>query len=497
MRWNGLLFALGSIACTAAVSVPARQGHRTALIDNKLFVVAGKSGTGFGPSDYHNSSLTLDLSEPFAVADPPWKTDDIVTEGMPRVGGHSATAIRTSPNNQDAILVFGGSRPKGQQASSNSTYLYSLADRKWTALHDVNTPPGRYEHTAVGLPNRNEVYFYGGVSDSVTGALNTTQRDDFLRFTASNQGWSQFIRTNKSTNWPRDRMHHASVMVNDTHMAVIGGLSGAEVVNVSQIYVVNVKTQTWSTVVVEGTAPVNLRAASAVMFQDQIILFGGTTRDWDTYFDQVLIIDTTVQPWQWSSRVVAGAPSPRYAHTSTLVGKYMVIAFGYTAQGADDQLYVLDVQSFEMVDQFDLREAQNIIPSARDGGDAKLPVGAIVGIALGGAAGLAALAVGLWFLARWWQRRRRNREPRLSLDGELIPPLVSESEKGSNGSASQTLRRWFPFLGPGSQKSTDASYLNPHPHQRLSSTPSGPALSSTSSANIPIVIVGPGRNTLD
>ncbi|CAB4408071.1 unnamed protein product [Rhizophagus irregularis] len=65
--------------------------------------------------------------------------------------------------------------------------------------------------------------------------------------------------------------------------------------------------------------------------------------------DQISVLDTNVDPFNWSIPKIDPAPSstPFGGHTATLVGNYMIIAFGYTAYNINDsysdQIHILDV----------------------------------------------------------------------------------------------------------------------------------------------------------
>ena len=62
----------------------------------------------------------------------------------------------------------------------------------------------------------------------------------------------------------------------------------------------------------------------------RIIVFGGILENFIPTPNPLLVLDTTVQPFKWSVPNVYNMPrnAPSWWHTATLVGNYMIVAFG-------------------------------------------------------------------------------------------------------------------------------------------------------------------------
>ncbi|KAJ1914933.1 Leucine-zipper-like transcriptional regulator 1 [Tieghemiomyces parasiticus] len=419
MRFStGAGFALAvcaqAILFAGAVQVPPRHSHRAVVLDNKFYVVAGKGTTGFNQTDFMNTSLVLDLSKPFSANDPPWDLTSMVADNMPRVGGHSLLA--TKARGKPELIVYGGTTFP-EERGTDPVRVYDIETRSWSEGNFANTPARRYEHSTVPFEGSNSAIIYGGILDYTTGSEKSQTSAKLYVLDAAKSQWISF---NSDLNQPDALMHHSAVMLDDTRMAIIGGHNDESMAGTGSIHIFDTVKQSWSVVKVSGTGPKDIRSAPAVVFNDQIIFFGGTNGSWDDVFDQLLILDMSVQPWAWRSRVISNPPSPRYAHTATLVGKYVIIAFGYKEIApqeftSDDQIFVMDVDKFQMVDTFDLREAMNFEPSSRS---AKLSVGAIVGIVVGAFfLILAVVVLALYYTGRgtaivaWFRRTfRRNHD---------------------------------------------------------------------------------------
>ncbi|KAJ1972524.1 Leucine-zipper-like transcriptional regulator 1 [Dimargaris verticillata] len=342
-------------------------------------------------------------------------------------------------NGKPEIHVFGGSTYEDERGS-DPLRIYEVTNQQWTkgqALSSGDAPSRRYEHTAVAYYNDTRILLDGGAEDETTGAEANVQNAHLFEYDVTDHAW---ISYNQEINSPGPLMHHSALMINSTHMAVIGGFSEHDLVDISKIYIFDTVTHRWSQVTVAGEAPQSLREASAVVFKRQIIMFGGSSKDWSVWMDYVLIINMKTSPWTWESQIVQNAPKPRYAHTATLVGKYMLISFGFTQDGADDQLYVMDVEKFSMVKTFDLQRALEVGPD-QDTEDKGLGGGTIAGIVVGCLAGLAVILTALWFFLVY--RRRKDRQSnklyqgRKSLDGQSdgSPPSATlASVSGHTGS---------------------------------------------------------------
>ncbi|KAJ1979740.1 hypothetical protein H4R33_005644 [Dimargaris cristalligena] len=401
----GSLVSLGQ-----AVSVPPRQGHRSAILDDKLYIISGKQGTGYNQSDFHNTSLALDLSKRFDVSDPPWDLSAVTSDGMPRVGAPTVTA--TKARGSPELFVFGGSSYNAVERQKPVLQVFNIKENSWSALELASAPPRRFEHTAVTINNGNQALVYGGILNAVTGTDGQGVGDELYQLNIAESRWQTYSR---GLNYPSNLMHHTAVMLNSSHMAVFGGLQTTDLSDISTIHLFDMVKRTWSIQNVGGTAPENIRSATAVVFKKQVIIFGGTTRNWDKLYDRLLIIDMRTPEWTWSSKLIADAPAPRYAHTAELVGKYMIITFGYTEFSpvnftADNRIYVMDVDNFTMVDTFDPVEARNFTPLSDEEEEQTtgLEGGAIAGIVIGCVAFLALIAGLVVFLI--FRRKRRDND---------------------------------------------------------------------------------------
>ncbi|RIA83294.1 hypothetical protein C1645_786732 [Glomus cerebriforme] len=99
----------------------------------------------------------------------------------------------------------------------------------------------------------------------------------------------------------------------------------------NEIYIFNTQSSSWDIINASGDVPNSRIGHSAVLnSNNDIIIYGGTSsEDWMTpATPDLIILKVDSNPYQWMIPQVNNKPSPRSFHSATIVGKYMIIAFG-------------------------------------------------------------------------------------------------------------------------------------------------------------------------
>ena len=101
----------------------------------------------------------------------------------------------------------------------------------------------------------------------------------------------------------------------------------------------------WSIVTVSGNIPSGRRGHTACIFQNNMIIFGGLY-GLSKYLNELYLFDIVTSSWSLQT-CLGDIPSPRAWHTSTIIGKFMVV-FGGTAGRTSfyDDVYVLNLENF-------------------------------------------------------------------------------------------------------------------------------------------------------
>ena len=91
----------------------------------------------------------------------------------------------------------------------------------------------------------------------------------------------------------------------------------------------------------------------------RIIVYGGFTGN-GAAIDDLVILDTTQTVFSWSKASVStNSPPSRFYHTATLVGDYMIVAFGrnniFLPAPSSNEIFILDTSNrtdYQWVDDF-------------------------------------------------------------------------------------------------------------------------------------------------
>ncbi|RGB22441.1 hypothetical protein C1646_776086 [Rhizophagus diaphanus] len=141
-----------------------------------------------------------------------------------------------------------------------------------------------------------------------------------------------------------------AILLPDGRIAYIG-----EIINENlwfrNIYIYNPNDGTWRNMSTSGIEPSPRHSHTAVLTQDGlIIIYRGININAKPSPDQILVLDTKVDLFTWSTPNIDPAPSstPYGGHTTTLVGNYMIVAFGFYRNASHDfissnQIHMIDV----------------------------------------------------------------------------------------------------------------------------------------------------------
>ncbi|POG61961.1 hypothetical protein GLOIN_2v1785948 [Rhizophagus irregularis DAOM 181602=DAOM 197198] len=97
-----------------------------------------------------------------------------------------------------------------------------------------------------------------------------------------------------------------------------------------------------------------------------IIIYGGMNNiNLGPSPDQILVLDTKVDPFTWSTPNIDPAPSstPYGGHTATLVGNYMIIAFGFYRNATRDFIYSNQIHMIDVSEKNNYKWVKNFIPT--------------------------------------------------------------------------------------------------------------------------------------
>ncbi|CAJ0750105.1 3697_t:CDS:2, partial [Entrophospora sp. SA101] len=236
--------------------------------------IPGENYDSLNPDYDTDEILYLDISVEFNPASPKWKS---ITGIAPPLAFHS---MSIGGESNELLIIFGGTSK--YTIPPNTLYIFNTtSSTKATNSPTTVNVKGSIEHTSITRYNDSMVFIFGGTS--------------------------QIITNDNATDIVIDAF-------NDMH-------------------VLDSKSITFNTISpsngnATGAIPIDRRVHRAVGTNDnKIIIYGGCNKDYSINYSDLIVLDTTTL--QWTAPATQGTPPPpMYAHTMTMVGTNVIIAFG-------------------------------------------------------------------------------------------------------------------------------------------------------------------------
>lgn len=294
-RYNPVLNSWSSMTTNGAPS--GRYYHSAVWTGTEMIIWGGWNGvTNLNDGARYNPALDLWTALPGTAAD--------------RRRMH--TAVWTGAE----MIIWGGLNHLG---SLNSGTRYDLAANSWTAISTAlaNTPPARYQHTAIWTGN--EMIIWGGFNG--TSYLNTGGR-----YSPSLNAW---VATPTTGDVPQARALHTAVWTGN-EMILWGGFNGTTFLGSGgRLDPIGSR---WWTVLGGATAR---SEHSAVWTGSEMVVWGGRGGGGST-FNSGSRYDPL--PDHWTVTSMANGPAARWGQTVVWTGSEMLL-FGGTAGPVFGDIY--------------------------------------------------------------------------------------------------------------------------------------------------------------
>jgi len=234
---------------------------------------------------------------------------------------HSAvTAVNTN-----VMVAYGGSDVSNLELSDVAEY--NLLTQKWNTITVTGTPPnGRWAHSAVICGSNTSMYVYGGV------AFGSTLYSDLWLYNTTARSWTEITPTTTG----------AALLAVQSHTAVCGTFGGAPVmivfggvdnildVRYNQTHRFHPSTGVWETnLAVTGVVPPARYSHSAVVINNQMIVFGGSStdsEDFQIFFNDTWIFDIATS--SWSQVFPTGSIPTMFLHRSIATYRNTMLVYG-------------------------------------------------------------------------------------------------------------------------------------------------------------------------
>ncbi|PKY24998.1 hypothetical protein RhiirB3_527600 [Rhizophagus irregularis] len=291
-------------------------GHSAVFANSRIYITGGIFPIikdKFEPSTPSREFYYLNVEKPFRVGAGdklPWVDLSYVSQNLPE---HAWSAFSNC-------------------GLDNSLYLY-IGEPDGATVCDVRT---------------GKMYRFGGINP-VLQPDNNNNMDIFNTLTLA---W-EHVNT-------EGRYDHTGTMLPNGYIVYIGGkLPNGGYADMTELLLYNTNNDTWISQRATVYSPTPRAYHSAVLTQDgRIIVYGGyTSGDFRTVSDDLVILDT--YDYTWSNAKAIDPPPSRFFHTATLVGYYMIVAFGRTNNElplpTSNEVFILntyDKSNYKWVNEF-------------------------------------------------------------------------------------------------------------------------------------------------
>lgn len=246
---------------------------------------------------------------------------------------------------EQCIYIFGGYDGNNR---INDFWQFDTNTEVWSLVEGGGTPPTpRHSHS--GVEHDGSMYIFAGYDGNY--------RSDFHQFDYSSRKWS-LVPVKGSA--PKARYRTSAVSYKNK-MLVVGGHDGAKHLN--DFYQFNFDTCVWSLIEYAGTTPPPSPrdSHSAVIFGDNMYLFGGSTgvARHDLYefrFDTKQWRE--IRPATSKNGQQFQVPCPRFCHTGVVYKSSLYIFGGY-----DGQNRLNDFRQFKLADEVNVEIPNSLLIS--------------------------------------------------------------------------------------------------------------------------------------
>ncbi|KAG0706752.1 hypothetical protein DFH29DRAFT_899844 [Suillus ampliporus] len=311
-------------------------GQAAALLDNDLYVHAGLTDQydqySYTSAPPTSDLLLLDLSTSFSATSPPWQllSNITTTSSSPALGWHTLSAFNTS-----SLLLFGGQPGPNSQtvltSLNNSATVVSAYDRTDPSFliqpqNWAGEPMRRIRHSASSTGGK--VWIVGG--EKADGSGNAFS--DHYIFNPASQ---EFVMLPSGGNAPPDLYGHASLVLPDGRLVVLGGYcaSCGALIPMNTIWSLNTTQATlvWDIISVSTSTLPNPRRdfAAVVLSNGEILVHGGGDSELQTTYSDGWILNTNENPMVWQEAQSLQQLGARKDHLAIQSNGQVLFAFGY------------------------------------------------------------------------------------------------------------------------------------------------------------------------
>ncbi|CAJ0831227.1 21542_t:CDS:2 [Entrophospora sp. SA101] len=387
----------------------------------------------------------LNVSTAFNLNYIPWTSLSSVNYGSPRTIG--ASCVNEAKN--DSIFYIGGIT-----SESSRIEKFDIFTQTWSRpIISGNVPTELLGIQCVA--SKDAIYTFGGNSLNHLYKLNTTDLT-----------WLTF----SSLDAPSPRVRYSATLLPNGDVLYISGryFSDFSLISMEKIPTYNINNDSWRIITTSGETPLP-RAGHTANFipqHNQILIIDG----WPNV--GIVALDTITFAWSVPEVSIFGGISPGlFWHTSTLIGNYIVVAFGeYEDYEPLSGIHLLDISqknNYTWVSSFVppnttvnssstlevFAPTEPLLSMESSPPTSSNPVGALIGGIIGGAVVLVLLVTAISFEIRRVYRKRRSSNIKIDQDQDL------SNQKDSDNKPEMLVKNNLHILGRGNDELSEHKVL--------------------------------------
>lgn len=334
------------LVCTAKLT-GRRWAQAVALLDSTLYVHGGLSDP-FNSYSYTSAPevsdlLVLDLSMSFNASSPPWQL--FSSSSSPTLAWHTLSAFNTTE-----LLLFGGqpgpNSPTVLTTLNDSSGLLLVSDKSSPSFlmepqNWANEPMRRMRHASSFTDGK--VWIVGG--EQADGSGNAFSEHYYF-----NPSSPEFVQLLSSSSAPPDIFGHASLVLPDGRLLVLGGycVSCSELVPMSTVWSLDTRQDppVWEELSISDQLLPSPRRdfAAVVLSNGWILIHGGGDAQLQTTYNDGWILDTRQNPMVWESVPALAQLGERKDHFAVQAGGYVIFGFGELCTIALTTIFTIHVR---------------------------------------------------------------------------------------------------------------------------------------------------------
>ncbi|XP_068676602.1 kelch domain-containing protein 3-like [Montipora foliosa] len=315
---------------TTGPSPAPRQGHAAAVVDKKVYIFGGSSGSGYGGQHSETTSDPVYLNDLFLL-----KVGLQVTwERLQQLGdipcsrdGHTLSAVGS------VLYLFGGSNYPESEECLEGLYAYDIGTVSWELCPTQGRQPRVLGNSTVVVGDT--LYIFGGI-------YRGEATNELYMLNTGNLTWTPLRASGKP---PSPRCDHACTVIGEKFY-IMGG-SGGHKLWFNDLHFFDTVTLRWETVNVCGQIP-HARSLHTICahHSKDIYLFGGSNdkAKVTTPFDDVQKLSLSKLKWK-KLHCGGSGPEKRLGHTAVLIYGQLVIFGGMNDQKDFNDVCILQTRA--------------------------------------------------------------------------------------------------------------------------------------------------------